>query len=258
MAGQPMLELDDVKVWFGGVRAVDGVSMRLEAGRLYGIIGPNGSGKTTLINAISRLTRLTSGTIRFDGEDVTSAPAHVVSRMGMARTFQAIRLLPMLDVRENVLLGTDELLRADRTGGSWRSRARARTRRAEQAADEAIERLGLQAVAREEPGSLPYGTQRRVEIARAVASGCRLLLLDEPIAGMSREERDEIAAVLRSLRGEGLTQVLIEHDLRMVLKTCEHLYVLNLGTNLAEGAPAETVAQPAVQEAYLGRTHVGA
>jgi branched-chain amino acid transport system ATP-binding protein len=256
--GHPMLELQDVKVWFGGVRAVDGVSMRLEAGRLYGIIGPNGSGKTTLINAISRLTRLTSGTIRFDGEDVSHAPAHHVSRMGMARTFQAIRLLPTLDVRENILLGTDELVRADGEGGSWRARARARARRAAQAADEAIERLGLQAVAREQPSNLPYGTQRRVEIARAVASGCRLLLLDEPIAGMSREERDEIAEVLRALRGEGLTQVLIEHDLRMVLRTCEHLYVLNLGTNLAEGEPAATVARPAVQEAYLGRVHVGA
>jgi branched-chain amino acid transport system ATP-binding protein len=257
MATGPILELEDVKVHFGGVKAVDGVSMRLEAGRLYGIIGPNGSGKTTLINAISRLQKLTAGTIRFDGVDVSSAPAHVVSRMGMARTFQAIRLLPTLDVRENVLLGTDELLKAD-GGGSWRERGRARRRRAEQAADEAIERLGLNAVAHEEPSSLPYGTQRRVEIARAVASGCRLLLLDEPIAGMSRDERDEIAEVLRSLRSEGLTQVLIEHDLRMVLKTCEELYVLNLGTNLAHGAPAETVALPAVQEAYLGRTHVSA
>lgn len=253
----PILELENVKVWFGGVKAVDGVDLRLEEGRLYGIIGPNGSGKTTLINAISRLTPLTEGRIRFAGEDVSTAAPHVVARMGMARTFQAIRLLPTLDVRENILLGTDHVLDGG-DGGSWRERSRARRRRAAEATDEAIERLGLQAVAHELPGSLPYGTQRRVEIARAVASGCRLLLLDEPIAGMSQAERDEIAEVLRSLRQQGLTQVLIEHDLRMVLKTCEYLYVLNLGTNLAEGEPEQTVSLPSVQEAYLGRSHAGA
>jgi len=238
-----LLELEDVKVWFGGVRAVDGVSMRLEEGHLYGIIGPNGSGKTTLINAISRLTHVTEGRIAFRGEDVTRAAPHVVARMGMARTFQSIRLLDRLTVRDNVLLGTDRLAPDGDPAA---------------ATDAAIERLGLEAVAKQYPSSLAYGTQRRVEIARAVASGAKLLLLDEPIAGMSRSERDEIAEVLRTLRADGLTQVLIEHDLRMVLKTCDFVYVLNLGRNLAEGLPAETVSLPAVQEAYLGRTHAGA
>jgi ABC-type branched-subunit amino acid transport system ATPase component len=247
----PLLELEGVKVWFGGVRAVDGVDMRLEEGRLYGIIGPNGSGKTTLVNAISRLTHVTEGRVSFRGEDVTNAPPHVVARAGMARTFQSIRLLERLTVRENVLLGTDRL--GDHGSGGRRAALAA----AGEAADAAIERLGLQAVVREYPGSLPYGTQRRVEIARAVASGAKLLLLDEPIAGMTRAERDDIAEVLRTLRADGLTQVLIEHDLRMVLRTCDFVYVLNLGTNLAEGLPEETVSRPEVQEAYLGRTHAG-
>jgi len=247
-----LLQLENVKVWFGGVRAVDGVDMRLEEGKLYGIIGPNGSGKTTLINAISRLTHVTAGRISYRGSDVTNAPPHLVARAGMARTFQSIRLLDHLTVRENVLLGTDRL--GDHGGGSRRAALAA----AADAADAAIERLGLQSLAGQYPDSLAYGTQRRVEIARAIASGAKLLLLDEPIAGMSRTERDEVADVLRALRADGLTQVLIEHDLRMVLRTCDFVYVLNLGRNLAQGLPAETVSLPEVQEAYLGRTHAGA
>lgn len=255
----PLLQLDDVKVWFGGVKAVDGVSLTIEPGKLYGIIGPNGSGKTTLINAITRLAPLTAGTIRFAGQDISDAPPHVVARAGLARTFQAIRLLPTLTVRENILLGTDHVpVCVDGGGGSRREQRRNERKRASEAVDRAIERLGLAAVADELPASLPYGTQRRVEIARSVASGCRLLMLDEPIAGMSRGERDEIAAVLRSLREEGLTQILIEHDLRMVLKTCDYLYVLNLGTNLADGEPSETVARRDVQTAYLGKSHAHA
>jgi branched-chain amino acid transport system ATP-binding protein len=243
----PLLELEGVKVWFGGVHAVDGVDMRIEEGRLYGIIGPNGSGKTTLINAISRLTHVTEGRISFRQQDVTAAAPHEVARAGLARTFQSIRLLERLTVRENVLLGRDRL--------GHEGKGRAERAAADAAADAAIERLQLQAVAGQYPGSLSYGTQRRVEIARAVASNPALLMLDEPIAGMNRSERDEIADVLTGLREDGLTQILIEHDLRMVLRTCDYVYVLNLGRNLADGTPAETVSLPAVQEAYLGRSH---
>ena len=246
----PLLELEGVKVWFGGVHAVDGVDMRIEEGRLYGIIGPNGSGKTTLINAISRLTHVTEGRITFRQEDVTRTAPHEVARAGLARTFQSIRLLERLTVRENVLLGRDRL--------GHEGRGRVEKAAAEAAADAAIDRLQLQAVARQYPASLSYGTQRRVEIARAVASNPALLMLDEPIAGMNRSERDEIADVLTGLREDGLTQILIEHDLRMVLRTCDYVYVLNLGRNLADGTPAETVSLPAVQEAYLGRSHASA
>ncbi len=245
-----LLELDEVKVHFGGVKAVDGVCLNLEPGKLYGIVGPNGSGKTTLINAISRQVHLTGGKIAFDGAEISGLPAHAVSRAGLARTFQSIRLLPTLTVRENVLLAVDP------RNGSWKTRGAAR-RRAAEAADAALERLHLTRVAGESPANLPYGTQRRAEIARAVAARPKLLMLDEPIAGMNREERNEIAEIMKSLRDDGLTQLLIEHDLRVVLNACDHLFVMNFGRLVAEGAPLETAALPEVQEAYLGRRRNG-
>jgi len=248
------ITIDDVHVHFGGVRAVDGVSFEVRAGQLCGLVGPNGSGKTTLLNAISGIGPLTSGRIRIADLDATRRPAHQLFRDGLARTFQAIRLLPSLTVRENVLLGAD---RAGGAGRVWSPQERAaRRRRAGEAADRAIDRLGLAALAGNLPSGLSYGTQRRVEIARALASEPTVLLLDEPVAGMNRSERDEIAEILVSLRAqEGLTQVLIEHDLRMILALCDHLVVLNFGKRIAEGEPTSTASDPAVQEAYLGRGH---
>lgn len=231
-----LLALDDVRVWFGGVKAVDGVTATVQRGLLCGIVGPNGSGKTTLINAISGVCRVTDGRIDFDGTDVRRCPPHELNRRGLARTFQAIRLLPTLSVRENVLLGADRAPRAH----------------AERATDEAIERLGLGAVVARRPHELSYGHQRRVEIARALAGEPTLLLLDEPVAGMNREERDGIAAILDGLRRDGLTQVIIEHDLRMLLGLCDHLLVMSSGQLIAEGDPRATAALPVVQEAYLG------
>jgi ABC-type branched-subunit amino acid transport system ATPase component len=165
-----------------------------------------------------------------------------VSRHGVARTFQAIRLLPTLTVRENVLVSADHL--RDR-------------KQAQVATDEALERLHLASIAGEYPDNLPYGTRRRIEIARAIVTRPKLLMLDEPIAGMNREERTEIAEVMKSLRDDGLTQLLIEHDLRIVLSTCDHIFVMNFGKKVAEGPPLETAALPVVQEAYLGRKHDG-
>jgi ABC-type branched-subunit amino acid transport system ATPase component len=248
-----LLHLDDVKVHFGGVRAVDGISIDLERGKLYGIVGPNGSGKTTLINAISRFVPLTAGTVSFDGGVLSGMRPFQASRAGLARTFQAIRLLPTLTVRENVLVALDRL--GDGRGGSlWRRRP-AERRQAEEAADVALERLRLTRLAGEYPANLPYGTQRRVEIARAIAPGPKLLMLDEPIAGMNREERAEIAEIMTELRDDGLTQLLIEHDLRIVLSVSDHIFVMNFGKCVAQGPPRETAARPEVQEAYLGRRH---
>ncbi len=255
-----VLTVDDAKVWFGGVRAVDGVTLRIEPGKLYGLVGPNGSGKTTLINAISGQTALTGGRIAFAGRDIASIATDRLSRAGIARTFQAIKLVPRLTVRENVLLGADRVQRprgAASGASGWRAR-RALRRAAQHDVDEILERLDLGPLARQHPEGLPYGTQRRVEIARALASRPRLLLLDEPIAGMSGQERDEIAAVIRRLREDGLTQVLIEHDLQMILRNCDHLFVLNFGRCVAEGPPEETARLPIVQEAYLGRRDAGA
>jgi branched-chain amino acid transport system ATP-binding protein len=249
-----VLEVQDARVSFGGVHAVDGVTLDLQPGLLYGLVGPNGSGKTTLVNAMSRLTPLTSGAIRFDGADVGDQRAHAVSRRGMARTFQAIRLLDGLTVRENVMLGADRSRHADR---GWRHRA-AERRRVAATADAALERLALTEVRGAHPHSLSYGTQRRVEIARALAGDPKVLLLDEPVAGMNRSEREEIGAVIRSLRADGLTQLLIEHDLRMILSLCDQLYVMNFGRCIARGEPRATAALPEVQECYLGRRHVHA
>lgn len=251
-----LLTLDQANVWFGGVKAVAGVSLELEEGRLYGLVGPNGSGKTTLLNTISRVGPLTSGAISFGGRGIAGAPPDAVARMGMARTFQSIRLIRTLTVRENILLGADHIGDLDEPGGLF-SRGRRRERQAQERADEAIERLALQRVASAMPSNLPYGTQRRVEIARAVSSRPRLLLLDEPVAGMNRDEREEISAVIMELRDSGLTQLLIEHDLRMIQRLCDHLFVMNFGKCVADGPPRETAALPVVQEAYLGKRVAG-
>ena len=232
-----MLTLDDIKVHFGGVKAVDGISFDLEPGKLYGIVGPNGSGKTTLINAVSRFVHLSAGDITLDGTRLSAMKPFQVARHGVARTFQAIRLLPTLTVRENVLMAVD------------------RKPEAKKATDAALARLNLTRIADEYPDNLPYGTRRRIEIARAIAPDPKLLMLDEPIAGMNREERAEIAEVMKSLRDDGLTQLLIEHDLRIVLNTCDHIFVMNFGKKVAEGPPHATAALPVVQEAYLGRKH---
>ncbi|MCM3920511.1 ATP-binding cassette domain-containing protein [Frankia sp. AiPs1] len=244
-----VLELRDIKVWFGGVKAVDGVSLALEPGHLHALVGPNGSGKTTVVNTMSRLVTPTAGQVFLDGQDVTAAGPHEVYRRGLARTFQGIRLVEGLTVRENVLLGVQELPAA---------RSRAGRRRAAEAADEALERMDVHHLAQVAPAALPYGVQRRVEIARAVAGAPKILLLDEPVAGMSAGERQEISAVLGRLRDDGMTMLLIEHDLRFVLGLSDHLFVLNFGQLLAAGDPAATAALPAVQEAFLGRKHVPA
>lgn len=247
-----ILTLDDVRVWYGGVKAVDGVSITLEKGRLHALVGPNGSGKTTLVNTMSRLAPLTAGRVAFNGEDTSTWSPHSVYRKGLARTFQGIRLIDELTVRQNVMLGVDQ-----KPPVGYRP-TRARTARIAQATDMALERLEIAHTATMYPGSLPYGIQRRVEIARALAGDPSLLLLDEPVAGMSTSERHDIASVLSKLRDEGVTMLLIEHDLQFVLGLSDHMFVLNFGTLLASGEPKETAALPAVQEAFLGRKHVSA
>lgn len=249
-----VLEVEAVKVHFGGVKAVDGVDLQIERGQVYGVVGPNGSGKTTLINAISRIYDLTDGVIRFNGRDVKELQLHELARAGMARTFQTIRLIATQTVRENVLLTADRLA----PGVAEARTRRGRDRAAQEAADAALERVGLTGMGKLLPDSLPYGTQRRVEIARALVGEPQLLLLDEPIAGMNRSEREEIAGIVAELGRSGLTQIVIEHDLRTLLQICDRLIVMNFGKCVAEGPPRETAALPAVQEAYLGNQRVGA
>jgi branched-chain amino acid transport system ATP-binding protein len=250
-----LLEARDVKVHFGGVKAVDGVGLNLTEGKLFGLVGPNGSGKSTLLAALSRLTDLTSGSMRFAGRSYEHETAQWVSRMGLGRTFQTVRLLPSLSVLENVMVGADSRLYGPRIVSNWVMpwRTRRREKECRRAAMTAVERLELAELRDQPAGALSYGTQRRVEIARVLAASPKLVLFDEPTAGMSHEERHAIGQVMRQLRAEGITQILVEHDMQLISDVCEHIFVMNSGVVIAEGDARTVVQDPAVQEAYLGR-----
>jgi ABC-type branched-subunit amino acid transport system ATPase component len=237
---QAVLEVNNIAVHYGGIKAVNGISFSLEPGRISGILGPNGSGKTTLLGALTRMVSLTSGRLVFLGQDYSKVPARKILSLGIARTFQTVRVLPDRTVLDNILLGTDAL--SSSRAGNVKENVR-----------QAIERTGLEGFEQVRPGELSYGVQRRVEIARAIAAQPSLLLLDEPTAGMNQHERQEIGTLLRKLSEEGLTQLLIEHDVQMMLDTCDKLFAMNFGVLIAEGTPESVVQSIAVQESYLGK-----
>ncbi|MXP24240.1 ATP-binding cassette domain-containing protein [Gordonia sp. HNM0687] len=239
-ASPALLELDDVAVHFGGVKAVDGVSFELREGLIYGILGANGSGKSTLLGAMTRLNPLTRGRLQFDGHAYENVPPHRVAHLGVSRTFQTVRLIDDRTVLDNILLGLDTADRAKR------KHARAR-------AEAVMERVGITDLARMRPSELSYGMQRRAEIARAIVGTPRLLLLDEPTAGMNTDERDEISDLLRSLKDEGYTQLLVEHDVAMMVSVCDYLFAMNFGKLIAQGLPHDVVQDQGVRESYLGR-----
>ena len=248
-----ILELDGVTQVFGGLVAVNAVSFQIAPGQIYGLIGPNGAGKTTLINLISGLLPPTGGAITFAGRRIERLPAHQVTALGLARTYQNIRLFGGMSCLENVLVGMHTRTRA----GYWERllflpHVAREERQATQQARALLERVGLGPQAAAPARSLPYGDQRRLELARALATRPALLLLDEPAAGMSAAERTALETLLRTLAAEGLTILLIEHDMPLVMRVCDRLAVLNFGTLIAEGAPAAISRDPAVVEAYLG------
>jgi branched-chain amino acid transport system ATP-binding protein len=244
-----LLECDRISKRFGGVLAVAEVHLAVESGQVFGLIGPNGAGKTTLVNLISGHLRVDSGAIRFAGADVTRLAPHALAARGIARTFQGVRLFKGLTVLENVLVGRHARMRSDVLRRLWPRGASDRPER--ERARLLLERTGLTRP-RALAGELAYGDQRRLEIARALASEPRLLILDEPAAGMNPAESARLRELMRALATEGLTILLIEHDVRLVMGTCDRVAVLNFGRKIAEGTPAEIQASAAVREAYLG------
>lgn len=247
-----VLRISDVAVHYGGIKAVDGISFDITRGKIFGILGPNGSGKSTLLAAVTRLTPLTRGGLTFEGSSFATVPPQKVAKLGIARTFQTVRLLPDLTVRENVALGADLGAETGGLRGLLLDR-KGLLKRSADAVEDALERTGLTGMEDIRPGELSYGLQRRVEIARAISMSPRLLLLDEPTAGMNKTERQEVSSLLKKLREEGLTQLLVEHDVQMMVETCDTLIAMNFGVLIAQGRPQAVVREPSVQEAYLGK-----
>jgi branched-chain amino acid transport system ATP-binding protein len=248
-----LLSLNGITQRFGGLLAVDGVDLAVPNGGVTAVIGPNGAGKTTLFNIISGFQTPKAGRIVFDGSDITGHPPEVIAAAGVVRTFQLVQLFQNLSVLENVKVGSH----LHTTGGLWSALLRLpRTRAAERAiearARELLAFVGLDAVADEEANALAYGQQRLLEIARSLAAGPRLLLLDEPAAGLSVEETRRLAAAIRTIAERGTTVLLIEHDMKLVMNTADTVAVLDFGRKIAEGPPEAVREDAAVIAAYLG------
>ncbi len=254
-----LLRLEDITVAFGGLLAVSNFDLTVEERELVGLIGPNGAGKTTVFNTITGFHIPVKGRVIFSNIDITGRPTYQIAKLGISRTFQNIRLFPNLTVLENVMIAAQMHFNIPYLHTFLRTSLFYKLEKAiEEKALNALELVGLRGVKDEIAKNLPYGDQRKLEIARAVATEPRLVLLDEPAAGMNPRETDELMRMIKFLRDElDLTIILIEHDMRVVMNICERVIVLNYGEIIAEGTPDEIKTKPEVLEAYLGSAAVG-